>query len=143
TNGDLLLDPSVDPEAVLDCLVRGMAGLPGGLIWLSLVPYEAPRWQALRAAMTRAGLPFVIEEQYRIPQVEIGGDWEAYDRTRDGDARRGRRRYTRMMERDGTVELTVHDRFAPGELDRLLRAGFEIEDRSWKGEAGTSALKVP
>jgi CelD/BcsL family acetyltransferase involved in cellulose biosynthesis len=140
-NGALLLDPSVDPAPVLDCLVCGLSRVPAALIWLPLAPTEEPAWEALREAMNRAGMPFLLEEQYRVPQVEIGDDWDAYDRTRE--SRRNRRRHAQAMERDGGAELEVHTRFAPGELDRLLRLGFEIEDRSWKGRAGTSALRWP
>ena len=140
--GDLLID-SVDPEPALDCLAQALTALSSSLLWLPLVPFQEPTWLALQAAMTRAGMPFTLEEQYQIPQVEITSDWDTYDRTRDGDARRSRRRYAKMLERDGGAELRVHTRFAPGELERLLRLGFEVEDRSWKGEAGSSVLKRP
>jgi CelD/BcsL family acetyltransferase involved in cellulose biosynthesis len=48
-----------------------------------------------------------------------------------------------MMERDGGAALEFHSHFQPSELERLLRLGFEIEDRSWKGEEGSSVLKQP
>lgn len=141
SNGALLLDSSVDPTPVLDCLVRGLSRVPAAMLWLPLVPAEEPAWVALEGAMSRAGMPFLVSEQYRVPLVEIGDDWEAYERTRD--SRRNRRRHAQAMERAGGAELEVHTQFAPGELDRLLRLGFEVEDRSWKGRAGTSVLRWP
>lgn len=141
-SGDLLVDDTA-PEAVYDALARELSRVSSGLLWLTLAPYEAPRWQRLRAAMARAGMPLLIEKQYEIPEVELASDWEAYDRSRDGDARRSRNRYARMLERDGGATLEVHSRFGPGELERQLRLGFEIEDRSWKGEEGSSVLKRP
>ncbi len=141
-SGDLLVDADA-PEAVYDSLARELSRLSSGLLWLTLAPYETPSWARLRAAMTRAGMPLLLEKQYDIPQVELAADWETYDHSRDGDARRSRNRYARMMERDGGAELEVHSQFGPGDLERLLRRGFEIEDRSWKGEEGSSVLKRP
>jgi hypothetical protein len=42
-NGALLLDPSVDPVPVLDCLVEGLSWVPAALIWLSLIPGRRTR----------------------------------------------------------------------------------------------------
>ena len=141
-SGDLLVDPEA-PEAVYDALARRLSHCSAGLLWLTLAPYEEPQWQRLRAAMLRAGMPLLIEKQYDVPQVELASDWGTYDRSRDGDARRSRNRYARMMERDGGANLEVVSHFEPRELERLLRLGFKIEDRSWKGEEGSSVLKQP
>jgi CelD/BcsL family acetyltransferase involved in cellulose biosynthesis len=41
------------------------------------------------------------------------------------------------------LQLDVHTDFTSGELEPWLKLGFAIEDRSWKGAAGTSVLRTP
>jgi CelD/BcsL family acetyltransferase involved in cellulose biosynthesis len=45
--------------------------------------------------------------------------------------------------RRGALDLEVHHPTTRDEIEPLLRQIFEIEDRCWKGEAGTSVLKTP
>lgn len=37
----------------------------------------------------------------------------------------------------------MHTEFAPGEVEKWMRLGFEIEAKSWKGVAGTAVLQQP
>src|SRR5205823_1941423 len=41
----------------------------------------------------------------------------------------------------GGAELMVHSHLQPHEVREHLARGFEVEDRSWKGLAGSSVLK--
>ena len=141
--GDLLIDPNCDVDAVADQLVAGLDTLPWKLLWIGEAAYETPRWVALRSAAERAGWSVAIKEVCQIPQVEIGSDWDTYHNSRKGNQRRSRRRYARMLDREGGVRLRVEREIAPEKVEQALRQGFEVEDRSWKGAAGTSVLKTP
>ena len=140
--GDLLLDPDVDADAALDVLVKGIAELDASLLWLEHVALEAPAWQKLFAACRRAALGVSLREQYRIGVTEIGSDFEHYESTRKGDHRRSRRRYARLLDAAGGARLELVQPAAADVRDLMLR-GFEVEDRSWKGAAGTSVLQTP
>lgn len=140
---DMLLDPEVAADPLCQRLVEGMLEDNFSLFWLHTVPFETTRWRALHAAMRTAGMPATVHEQLETPVVELSESWEAYEKTMSGDHRRSRRRYRRMMERDGEVQFEII-RAPQGErLVELLREGFEIEDRSWKGNEGTSLLQTP
>jgi CelD/BcsL family acetyltransferase involved in cellulose biosynthesis len=141
--GDLLIDPNCDVDAVADQLVAGLGTLPWKLLWIGEAAYESPRWIALRQAAERADWSVAVKEVCRTPVVEIGDDWGAYDASRKGDQRRKRKRYTRMLQRAGGVQLRVERNLAPEMVEESLRQGFEVEDRSWKGAAGSSVLKTP
>ena len=140
--GDLLLDPAVDEIEVLDLLIAALRSLRRA-IWFDEIPLAEARWKALIAAAERAGWLTSTRQHYEVAQIEIGSDWEAYEATRKGDHRRSRRRYSRMLEEAGETKLHVFDKLTPDEVDPLLRRGFEVEDRSWKGAQSTSVLKVP
>jgi CelD/BcsL family acetyltransferase involved in cellulose biosynthesis len=141
--GDLLLDPAVDSGRVLDCLVRGVAELPWGLLWLPRVAFDSPRWGALRGAAERAGMSVASREHHRVGVVRIGRDWPAYFGGLKGDFRRGQKRYSKKIEEAGGAELKVHRNLEPHEVDAAVERGFDIEHRSWKGSGGTSAFKNP
>lgn len=142
-SGDLLLDESTHIDAVLDQLVEATKRLGWPALWLDQVPFEELRWQKFKAALTRAGVPHCIREHYRVGQVGISEDWKSYEGKLNGDHRRNRNRYFRMLEKAGRTELRVHSGLKPAEVAALLQTGFEIEDRSWKSANGTSVLKTP
>ncbi len=142
SGGDLLLDVTADVPRVLDCLCEGIAELPWPLLWLEEAPLAAPRWQAFIQALDRASMSYESTVQASTAQVVLNQDWERYEASRDGDHRRSRRRYARKLEQAGVVRLDVHAPTDAAEVDRLSRLAFEIEDRSWKGPAGSSVMQA-
>jgi hypothetical protein len=137
-----LLDPNTDADAALDRLVAELKHLPWRVLWFEQVAYETPRWQWFSAACRRAGLLVHTSTQFEIGQVAINGTWEAYEASRKGDHRRSRRRYARMLEKEGRTELTSYASLAPGQVDDLVQRGFQVEDLSWKAIEGTSICRV-
>lgn len=142
-SGELLLDQATDIVAVLDLLVSAFAWLPWPLLLLQKVAFERSHWQALQAAMMRAGLSIEVRQQYQAAQVEIGDDWQTYEATRTKNHRQNRRRQARKLEEEGNTELKIYSEISPSQVDALVLRGFEVEDRSWKGTEGTSVLKKP
>lgn len=140
---DILLDPQSDAEELCRRLVAGMLDDSWSLFWFQTVPFETSRWKSLCEAMRQADMQVKIHHQYQVPVVEVAEDWATYEASVPGDHRRSRRRYRKMMERDGDVQCEVVHSPPTEELAPLLREGFEIEDRSWKGEHGTSLLQTP
>lgn len=140
SGGELLVDPSTDVAAALDCLCEGIADIPWPLMWIDEVPLSAPNWIAFRAALERAKMSFETTYMASTAQVAIGNDWANYEATRDGNHRRSRRRYAKKLEQAGTVRFEVHVPKTPDETDRLCQVAFDIEHRSWKGAAGSSAI---
>ena len=141
-SGDLLLDEAADFPHVLRTLVGGLAEIDGRLLWLEQVALDEPRWQAFLSACSTAGLNASAREHFRVGQVEINRTWDQYEASRKGDHRRSRRRYSKLLEQAGGAELKTY-RPSVNETEALVRAGFEVEDRSWKGANGTSVLKTP
>lgn len=142
-NGDLLLDPTTDIDAVLDLLVSAFNRLPWPFLWLDSVALERSHWQALRAAMNRKSLSPEIRLDHHAALIEIGDDWQAYEASRSIKHRQNRRRRARKLEEAGKTELKIYSQLSPAQVEALLLPGFEVEDRSWKGSVGTSVLKTP
>lgn len=141
--GTLLLDASVDPTLVADELAEAIDDLPWPLVQLFPVPAELACWQALRDACHRRGLTVIDETVDSVGVVEIRDDWSAYRSAWSTNHRRHIDKASRRARRAGALQLDIHTDFAPGDIERLLKLGFEIEDRSWKGAAGTSVLRTP
>ncbi len=139
----LLVDADCDRDAVMDKLVGGFDRLPWPILSLGLVSPESPRWCGFVAAAERAGLSTSIETEDRIGQVAIEHDWPAYLARLKGDHRRSKMRYARKLAEAGGGALEICNAPAPDELESLLRRAFEVEDRSWKGEQGSSVLRMP
>jgi CelD/BcsL family acetyltransferase involved in cellulose biosynthesis len=140
--GDLLLDPSA-PDDALDLLIEGIQRLSLPLLWFDGVPLAEPHWQRFVDALVRRGIPFSRHERFKIGLVDLTQNWAAYQSAWSGNFRRQMRKMARRAEELGGVTLSVHRPTCAGELERLLQLGFEVEDRSWKGQDGTSVLKSP
>ena len=141
--GDLLVDRAANQERATELLVEGIQQLRWPLLWLDGAPLDTPRWQHVIAALNAGGLLAGVAESFQVGQVEIDHDWSAYQASWPGNHRRQMRKMLRRAERDGGVELKVTREFVDHNLEALLWRGFEAEDHSWKGPAGSSVLRNP
>jgi len=147
SNGDLLLDPSMGPavaqDRVLDALVAALERRTRPLFWFDRVAYDEPHWLRFQESLRRAGRLVGRRAAYRTAQIEIGDDFEAYESKLSSSHRRNCRSRAKALEQAGGERDVVYADGAPAEIDALVSRGFEVEDRSWKGAAGTSVLKAP
>lgn len=142
-NGELLLDPNCDTPAVLDALARAIRPSPWPLLWLELVPFERPDWQAFLAALARHGMQCHVQPRYAIGKVEVRGDYEDYEVGISKNLRRSMRKDLRRLESGGRVTLRLLDHTMPEEADRWLREVLALEEASWKGRDGQTVLRTP
>jgi hypothetical protein len=148
TSGELLVDasadrPAADCAAALDALIAGFARLRRPLVWLDAVRFETPRWQALLAAAARAGLPASAQLQTLVGQAEIDHDWNDYQSRWSKGHRRKMKSAWRQAKAAGGVQLRLERPAAGRDVETLVRRGFEVEHRSWKGAEGSSVLSQP
>jgi CelD/BcsL family acetyltransferase involved in cellulose biosynthesis len=142
-SGDLLLDPGADTDAVLDVLTAGLRDLPWPLLWLDGVPVDAPRWRAMIAAVERAGMSNECRVRWHVPLIEIDHDWDACQRRWPKQHRSKMLKAQRSLANRGDVQCVTHSQVEPPQIEALLRRAFDVEDRSWKGQSGTSVLRAP
>jgi CelD/BcsL family acetyltransferase involved in cellulose biosynthesis len=145
--GDLLLDLTCDVPGALAVLMEEIRRLAWPLLWLDAIPLEDTRWQHFLAALDVAGLNHVQRERFRIGRVgiveQLDNNWEAYEQAWTGNHRRHMRKALRRADEAGGVELDLRRPHSAQELETLLREGFEVEHRSWKGSEGSSVIARP
>ncbi len=144
--GHLLIDLSADVSGALRLLVDELRRLSWPLLWFDTVPLEQPAWRRFLSALDDAGLQYLADERFEIGVVDIqrqGRDWHAYQDSWSGNHRRHMRKALRRAEEEGGVQLDVRRPSCAVEVEPLLREGFEVEHRSWKGREGTSVLASP
>lgn len=143
SHGDLLLDPNAGPEAI-EALVNAVGrDTPWPLFNFDPVALEAPRWQAFAAAAGRAGWSLYQQARWRTGVVQVQGAWADYEASLGREHRRNRKRNAQALEKAGGGEFELRSEFNRDEIADLVRIGFEVEDRSWKGAAGSSVLRSP
>lgn len=141
--GELLIDPAVDLPTVAGHLAEGLRDLPWPFILIRYVRIESPGWHALREAIHQAGGTAYTHATHSVDRVTLSNDFDVYMASRSGNLRRQMGKAERRIEREGGAELRILDRLQPNEVRAALQQGFEVEDRSWKGEAGSSVLRTP
>ena len=141
--GELLVDPGADLPAVAGHLVEGLRDVPWPFLLIRYVRIESPGWRALLSAINQAGGAAFAHRTHSVGRVALPNDFDAYMASRSGNHRRHMRKADRRIEREGGAELRVLDRLPPSDVRAALQEGFDVEDRSWKGPAGTSVLRTP
>ena len=139
--GSFLLDPSADVESALDVLAVAVRETPWQLLWLANVAHNAPRWTAFQDAIARAGMPLDVAAEYEIGTITIDRDWEACKMCWSRSHRQRMAKAARRLAQKGQLALRVYNRVNQEEVTTFLRNGLGIEDRSWKGEAGSSVVR--
>jgi CelD/BcsL family acetyltransferase involved in cellulose biosynthesis len=127
----------------LQMLACALADLPALFLHFDGIPLDEPRWKGLLVAMRESGLSIDVREQHRIGQVSIRDEWSVYESRLSRNHRRNRCKQERLLEQFGGARLRIYSEFSEHEVISLLRKGFEVEDRSWKGREGTSVLRSP
>jgi CelD/BcsL family acetyltransferase involved in cellulose biosynthesis len=141
--GDLLLDPTCQTSAVLDTLVDGLTRHARPLVCCDAVQLATPRWQSFTEALDRASLAHQAVRRGEVGCVDISSRWDAYLATRSRNLRRQIRVVEKRAAQLGQLELRLIASPLAGDLPELLRQGFAVEDRSWKGTTGSSVLRSP
>jgi CelD/BcsL family acetyltransferase involved in cellulose biosynthesis len=141
SSGDLLISQRRDSETILRLIAQGLERLPWSLLVLERIPYETDRWMQLRDCLREEGAWSSVVHQHRAALVDIGDDWTAYEASLKGRHRQRRRRNERMLNKSGEVRFRTFGNVALHDVETLMRRGFAVEDRSWKGDAQTSILK--
>jgi hypothetical protein len=141
--GDLLLDRTSDATMVMDALLSEIAGLPWPLMWLNETAFESPRWQLFLDACQRANVMATHHERYSVGRVLIDDSWDVYQKGLRKNHRQAMQRALRRLSIEGRVQFEMRSRMTVDEVEPWLHDAFELEDRGWKGEAGTSILQTP
>lgn len=147
--GELLVDSlSSHPDAVFDHLVDGICSLRRPWLWFDAVDLGQVRWQELLAALDRRKLAHVARDRFPVGKILIHGpnaprDFAAYQASWSGNFRRQMRKMVRRAEELGGVQLEIHRPHNRLDIAELLQRGFAVEDRGWKGAAGSSVLRTP
>jgi len=83
---------------------------------------------------------FVCRPQPSCPFIPLDAHWREPENNLNSGRRSDLRRARRRAEQIGPLTTEI---LAPraGELDDLLDTAFAIEDRSWKGDAGTALVR--
>lgn len=143
--GDLLFDESLargEAEAAARLLVDAVRDSNASLARFDAIFPESSRWRRFLAAAEQRGLAQVGRQRGVTGVVDLRGNWDDYFAARSRNFRRQMRVASKRAESEGTLALKLVSDASPADLPDLLRQGFEVEDRSWKADAGTSTLRT-
>ncbi|MCG8650342.1 MAG: GNAT family N-acetyltransferase, partial [Pirellulales bacterium] len=116
--------------------------LPWQMLWLDGVAFENRSWSLLIDALNRSPLSVNFHEQFRVGCMELGDDWDDYRSRWSKSHRRSMTKATKRLADRGKVGFRLDEDIPTQRLDQRLNQAFEVEDNSWKGEAGTSILRT-
>jgi len=141
-SGDLLLDREADTTWVLESLVQGLIDSSVSLLFLEEVSLDSPQWVEFQAVLRRGKHEARVANAASVGLVDVLHDWNRYQASWSGNHRNAIRRSHRRLCEQGEVSVERHRNVSGQQLQRFMQQAFDIEDRSWKGEAGTSVHRT-
>ncbi len=129
-------EPCDLPQARSAALLQALAAQPMALE-LPRVPADSPTLNAVRQAYAGRAIVRVFQVP-GAPYVELDDTWmdplQRFNAGRRSDVRRAEQHARRM----GGAHLAFHDDLCGQALESALDEAFEVEARSWKGQAGSA-----
>ena len=95
------------------------------------------------SACGRSGVAACYHQRYRVGRVAIEHNWDSYQRRLAKSHRQGMRRSLLRLASHGNVRFEIESQMPEDKVEPWLQTAFEVENRGWKGEAGTSVLQTP
>ena len=141
--GELLLDPAADTSAALDAILAAAGDAAWQWLWLNDTVLHSSRWRAFVQACDRADAACATHERYQVARIEIGPDWDSFQKTLSRAHRQSTSKAARRLHDEGDVRFEMHSHLEPREVRPWLERVFKVEDRSWKGMRGSSVLRSP
>lgn len=139
--GELMVDPTRANDATIAQLVDATQRLKCLNVMLEKVNPRTLAWKAMFRRLASQQLLCRYRRAARVGCVEIAATWEAYEASRSRNHRQQMRKLLRRVCEQGKLKLRIVEPSGADEIKSQLQRGFEVEDRSWKGEAGTSVLR--
>lgn len=138
--GDLLLDRDADASGAIPVLWAGLRDSSVRLAMFDEIAVDSPQWQVLQTLLREGGQQFQITGRRPVGIIDILYDWERYQASWSSRYRTALKRSHKKLQAAGEVRVELHRNPSPDALPDLMRAAFDIEDRSWKGSNDSSIL---
>ncbi|MBN2292953.1 MAG: GNAT family N-acetyltransferase [Pirellulales bacterium] len=139
--GALLVDPNIDNTKIMDLLIQAIQKLPWQLMWLQNIRLDLDCWRAFREAASRANMAHDVDVEYSLGLLDTKREWEAYKATWSKKHRNKMSNCERRLAKHGETRYVMRIPIGAEEVAAVMSQALKIEDRSWKGGAGSSVVK--
>lgn len=141
--GELLVSADCDVGAVVGEILQELKTFRNSVLCFDHVRFEADPWKTLIDQIKSSSGQVGVLRTESVGQVDVGDDWQHYFQSLSGNHRSSVRRAEKKIRKAGEVSLLRIQDLSSSACAQWMRQAFEIENRSWKRENGTSILASP
>jgi CelD/BcsL family acetyltransferase involved in cellulose biosynthesis len=134
---------STTRENIGRLMAMALDQLPWQLVSLEAAMPARASWRALRSALIAAGMPCDLRMRWRVGRLPIEHDWPAAFARLSPKHRQRIASSLRKLAAQGEVKFELYKPLTADAVEPLLQRALAIEQRGWKGRAGTSVLGTP
>ncbi len=131
----------VEHDADARDLAAAMFASPARRLDLAFLPADGALASEVRTLAKSQGLTMIERVIQRSPYVELGGDWEYFEKGLPTKRRSDLRRRRKRLEEQGVLRFETSD--GRRGLEYLLEEGFMVEALGWKGSRGSAIASQP
>lgn len=139
--GDLLLDPNYPIRDLCDALISLLGDEVWNLLKFESIATETPRWQSFVDVLQSKGHRLRESVGDSVAMTDVLHDWPAYQASWSGNHRAAVKKGIKRLKAMGHLQVECFRQGEEAELNSILELCFQLEDRTWKGESGTSVIK--
>lgn len=138
--GELLIHNDVDSAHVVNQIIEKLNTFSESILCFDGVRFESEAWtkfiDQIKAVSGQSG----IMRTEKVGLIDTGNDWEVYFQNLSGNHRSTVRRSEKKARKSADLSLLRLQDLNADDCKEWMNVAFEIENRSWKREAGTSIL---
>ena len=138
--GELMVHSAVEVQPVVAAIVQGLATFSESVLCFDGVRFETEPWTTFIKEVEAVSGQMGILRREKVGLIEVGDDWDAYFQSLSGNHRSSVRRAEKKARKSAELSLLRLQDLSNDDRVTWMNRAFEIENRSWKRDAGTSIL---
>lgn len=138
--GELMVHSDVEIQSVVAAIVKELSTFSESILCFDGVRFESEAWATFIEQIKSISGQIGILRQEKVGLIDVGNDWEAYFKNLSGNHRSTVRRAEKKARKSAELSLLRLQDLNADDCVTWMNRAFEIENRSWKREAGTSIL---
>ena len=136
--GDLLVATDVDQDAVTGVLAQGLKDIECQLFNFDWTHLQRASWQLFLGKLKKHKHASLVSEGFSVGRINCQPSWQKFQQGLSKSFRKSINKNLRRLESMGEVRMDKHNSTGSLELAASMQTAFDIEHRSWKGQAKTS-----
>ena len=138
--GELLIHNDFEVKDVVTFIIEELKTFPESILCFDGVRFESEAWATFIEQVQAASGQTGVMQKETVGLIQVGDDWDSYFQSLSGNHRSTVRRAEKKARKSADLTMLRMQDLTAEECETWMKRAFEVENRSWKRENGSSIL---